>query len=96
MAEIESREKFLEAQGWTRQFIANEPRLSEAADMYRELGFEVLLEPLPTEPECTACEGTEGEHQQEDCRVCFQGVEDQYRIIYTRPHKIQDAVESEL
>lgn len=79
-----TREKSLEAQGWKRQFIANEPRLTEAVEMYRELGFEVLLEPLPREPECTACEGVE-EGEKRECRVCFQGVEDQYRIIYTRP-----------
>jgi hypothetical protein len=88
-------EKSLEAQGWTRQFIANEPRLTEAADMYRDLGFEVLLEPLPKEPECTACEGTDGV-QQRECRVCFQGVEDQYRIIYTRPYKKMEAGDAEL
>jgi hypothetical protein len=81
-----TREKSLEAQGWTRQFIANEPRLTEAAEMYRELGFEVLLEPLPKNPECTGCEGTE-EQERGECRVCFQGVEDQYRIIYTRPYR---------
>jgi len=82
-----SREKSLEAQGWTRQFVANEPRLSEAADMYRELGFEVLLEPLPREgPECRSCEGPEDEREGQ-CRVCFHGVEERYRIIYTRPYK---------
>ena len=80
------REKCLEAQGWKRQFVANEPRLTEAAEMYRELGFEVLLEPLSREPECAGCEGTE-EIQKDECRVCFQGVEDQYRTIYTRPLK---------
>ncbi len=81
-----NREESLEALGWTRQFIANEPRLSEAAEMYKDLGFEVLLEPLPKEPECRSCEGTE-EREPQQCRVCFQGVEDQYRIIYTRPLK---------
>jgi len=65
--------------------MANEPRLSEAADMYRELGFDVLLEPLPREPDCRSCEG--GEEEQGQCRVCFQGVEEQYKIIYTKPHK---------
>jgi hypothetical protein len=81
-----SRDKSLEAQGWKRQFVANEPRLTEAAEMYRELGFEVLLEPLPKEPECATCEGTE-EREKDECRVCFQGVEEQYKIIYTRPLK---------
>jgi hypothetical protein len=50
--------------------------------MYRELGFEVLLEPLPGEPDCETCGGTEGEA---GCRACFDGAEHLYRIIYTRP-----------
>jgi hypothetical protein len=79
-------EKSLEAQGWKRQFVANAPRLTEAAEMYRELGFEVLIEPLPKEPECVGCEGIE-EGERGECRVCFQGMEDQYRTIYTRPFK---------
>ena len=93
MDEEMSREEFLKAQGWTRQFIANEPRLTEAADMYRELEFEVLLETLSKEPECTGCEGTEGEGPGE-CRVCCQGVEEQYRIIYTRPMGRRETGES--
>lgn len=83
MANEMSREKILTAQGWTRQFTTNEPRLSEAVQMYRELGFEVLLEPLPKEPECGPCEGPE-ESGNEGCRACFKGVEDQYKIIFTR------------
>jgi len=39
--------KGLEQQGGIKQFVANEPRLSEAVAMYKEAGFEVHLEPLP-------------------------------------------------
>jgi hypothetical protein len=67
------KEKDLAAQGWTRQFVAGEPRLSEAAEMYRELGFEVLLEPLPREPDCVTSSGAEGVAE---CRACFDGGED--------------------
>jgi len=74
--------KSLEDDGWTRRFVACEPRLSEAVDMYKEIGFEVHLEPLPREPECESCAGEEGVNQ---CRVCFEGFEDQYKIIFTRP-----------
>ncbi len=66
------REEELLAQGWTRQFVANEPRLSEAVEVYKSLGMEVLLEPLPTEAE-------EGE-----CRSCLDVAPEQFRIIYTR------------
>jgi hypothetical protein len=79
----------LEEQGWTRQFIASEPRLSEAVEVYEEAGFQVHLEPLPKEPECdTHPAGGCGEAGA--CRVCFAGVEDQYRIIFTRPKKGKD------
>jgi hypothetical protein len=68
--------------GWTEQFVACEPRLSEAAAMYKEAGFDVHLEPLPEVAECEHCIG---EETLEACRICFRGEEDQYRIIYTRP-----------
>lgn len=80
----QSRAERLEKQGWKRQFVACEPRLSEAVEMYREAGFEVHLEPLPKEPECGPCEGEEDDN---GCRVCFEGFEDQYRIIFTRPKR---------
>ncbi|MEW6668102.1 MAG: hypothetical protein AB1512_23055 [Thermodesulfobacteriota bacterium] len=86
------REKDLESEGWTRQFVAGEPRLSEAAEMYQELGFEVLLEPLPKEPDCGTCGGTEEEGE---CRACFDGVEHLYKIIYTRPLKGQRPAQDE-
>jgi hypothetical protein len=81
-----SRERSLEAEGWTRQFVANEPRLTEAVQLYRELGFDVLLEPLPESAQCDGCEGP-AETDKSECRVCFQGVEEQYQVIYTRPMK---------
>lgn len=74
--------KALEQQGWTRQFVANEPRLSEAVQMYREAGFEVHLQPLPPQPRHPAEEQCELDT---DCRQCFEGFEDQYKIIFTRP-----------
>ncbi len=79
-----SSTEILEDEGWTKQFVANEPRLSEAVELYKETGFEVHLEPLPEGPTCESCEGDEGEHE---CRICFDGFEDQYKIIFTRPKK---------
>jgi ribosomal protein S18 acetylase RimI-like enzyme len=38
------REEELLAAGWERRFIATEPRLREAIELYEEIGFEVLLE----------------------------------------------------
>ena len=52
------------------------------ADMYREIGFEVLLEPLPAkeeieETECESCE-------EKGCTVCYDADTARYRIIFTR------------
>ena len=77
----------IEKEGWVKQFVANEPRLSEAVDLYRELGFDVHLEPLPKGQECDTCAGTEEHKEKEECRICFEGFEHQYRIIFTRRRK---------
>jgi hypothetical protein len=78
------RVKELEKEGWVKQFVASEPRLSEAVNLYTELGFEVRLEPLPKGQECDTCSGPEGHLEKEECRICFEGFEDQYKIISTR------------
>jgi hypothetical protein len=77
----ESEEDRLEREGWSKRFVASEPRLSEAVEMYQEAGFEVHLEPLSKDPICDSCTGTE---EGDDCRVCFEGSEDLYKIIFTR------------
>jgi hypothetical protein len=67
-----TRKEKLENEGWTRQFTAGEPRLSDAVAEYQEMGFEVLLEPIdPLEMtgECSSCLMASG-----DCT----------KIIYTR------------
>lgn len=62
-------------EGWTKQFVAAEPRLSEAVELYRSLGLEVRLEPLsPAE---------EGE----ECRSCLEANRERFKVIYTRPAK---------
>ncbi len=58
------------AQGWERRFIYDEPRLSEAVEIYRELGFEVAL--LPVAPDDV------------DCSECMKEEPERYRVIYTR------------
>ncbi|MEW6070317.1 MAG: hypothetical protein AB1485_06845 [Candidatus Thermoplasmatota archaeon] len=69
------REEDLKKQGWEKQFIACEPRLSEAVQLYKELGFEVRLEPLILE------------ELDEECKVCYEAEPDKYKIIYTRAKK---------
>jgi hypothetical protein len=79
---VPSRLDALKKEGWTRQFVASEPRLSEAVAIYKESGFEVHLEPLAS--------GSESEFlplidSSDGCAKCFEGFEEQYRIIFTRP-----------
>jgi len=78
MTAEETITRSLERQGWQRQFVAAEPRLSEAVEMYRELGFQVHLEPLPPQDE------TSIQNNKTKCRACFEGSEDQHRIIFTK------------
>ena len=55
----ESEESIVEAMkndGWKKQFVANEPRLSEAVALYKEAGFEVALRDMP--PAKGPAEGT--------------------------------------
>jgi hypothetical protein len=72
--------------GWKKQFVASEPRLSEAVQMYEETGFEVMLEPFPVKPGCSTPSGAKDKDGGE-CRACFEGSEHKYKIIYTRPLK---------
>jgi hypothetical protein len=58
------------AAGYKRAFVADEPRLSEAIETYRELGFEVITVPVSLDAaECTACM-----HQ----------APEKFQVIYTR------------
>jgi len=81
MGESSKTEDKLIKEGWTRRFVANEPRLSEAVELYQSMGYEVHLEPLPR----VDCDSADEES--EECRACFKGFEEQYKIIYTRPER---------
>ena len=76
---MSERENELIKEGWQRRFIATEPRLSEMVQLYEEMGFEVHLESISAveEPD-------EGSEECQECRICFKGFEDQYKMIYTR------------
>lgn len=58
--------------GWEPRFIGSEPRLSEVAGMYREIGFEVMI--VPFDPvECEGC-----------CKECFSEGESGAMVVYTK------------
>lgn len=69
-----SRREVLEAEGWTRQFIASEPRLSEAKDAYEEMGLEVRFEPV------------DKDDLDQECTECFE-MDERCRAIFTRPKR---------
>jgi hypothetical protein len=66
-----TRQEELARQRWTRRSTYDEPRLSEMAEMYRDIGLEVHLEPFHAdeEPHCTDC---------------MQNMPERYKTIYTR------------
>jgi uncharacterized metal-binding protein YceD (DUF177 family) len=66
-----TRQEALALQGWERQATYDEPRLSEMAEVYEEIGLEVHLEPFhpDEEPGCTGC---------------MAMMPEQYKTIYTR------------
>jgi succinylarginine dihydrolase len=67
-----TRESALLEQGWTRRFIDAPPRLTEVVELYRSLGFEVLLEPQAPE------------ELKAECESCFVALS-LFRVVYTRP-----------
>jgi len=66
------REEELKRQGWVRQFVTDEPRLSEAVELYKELGYEVHLE-----------EASFDEVNQ-ICKNCLPADCNKYKTIYIR------------
>jgi hypothetical protein len=76
---MSAREDELKKDGWQKRFVAAEPRLSEMVLLYEETGFEVYLVPV-SEVE----EPDEGKEECQGCRICFEGAEDRYQVIFTR------------
>ena len=64
-------EKKLIKQGWEKQATYDNPRLSEMVEMYKEIGFEVHLEPFNAENDI-------------GCSSCMQLMPDLFKTIYTR------------
>ena len=72
----------MDKEGWTRQFMADEPRLSEAVELYKSLGFEVHLEPVVPD------------ESSEECTACLEAMCNRYKTIYTRPVEGRDNEEA--
>ena len=76
MLDKSSREEELKKQGWVKQFTYDEPRLSEAAELYESLGFEVYLEPLRP-----------NELDMQQCMTCYETMCSRYKTIYIKKKK---------
>ena len=61
----------LHKSGWVEQTTYDEPRLSEIAELYRELGFEVHIEPFVLDDDT-------------ECAECMRAQPEKYMTIYTR------------
>lgn len=68
-----TREEELKKEGWEKRFTIDEPRLSEMVEEYKEVGFEVFLEPV--------------DPSSEECSSCISAFHDRYKTIYTRPRQ---------
>jgi len=66
-----TRREQLAREGWTDRGTFDEPRLSEIADEYREIGFEVLLEGYAPE----AAGG---------CGECMALAPERFKTVFTR------------
>ncbi len=67
----ERRPSAKKLEGWEERYVGQDPRLSEVAEMYRELGFEVRYELY--EPEDCG-----------DCNVCFEESPTPMTALYVR------------
>jgi hypothetical protein len=61
----------LAEQGWERHSTLDDPRLSEFVELYKEIGFEVHLEPIHPEEEI-------------GCMKCMLENPEKYKTIYIR------------
>lgn len=69
-----TREEDLKREGWEKRTTYDEPRLSELVEMYEEMGFEVILEPVRPEEE-------------PGCSECMKTDLNRYKTIYVRKAK---------
>jgi hypothetical protein len=69
------KEEELKRRGWIRQFVTDEPRLSEATELYKSIGYEVRLEQASFE------------EVNQICKNCFKSDCENYKTIYIRLKK---------
>jgi len=68
---MSQREEELKKNGWIKKNTIGEPRLTELVELYKSLGYEVLLEPVNLN------------NIPEECRRCYEK-DETVRTIYVR------------
>jgi rfaE bifunctional protein nucleotidyltransferase chain/domain len=63
----------LTADGWSRRFIAEGPKLAEAKETFEEIGQAVVFKPLD-----------EADLASEECTDCYRQDPGKYRVVYTK------------
>ncbi len=71
-------ENELTRDGWQKQSTNDEPRLSELAEMYKDIGYDVHLEPFHPEEE-------------PGCTECMKNQADRLKTIYIRKNSGQES-----
>ena len=66
-----TRKEDLTQQGWEKQDIYDEPRLSEIVELYEEMGLEVHLEPFNPDEES-------------GCTECMKAIPEKFKTVSTR------------
>ncbi|HJM19852.1 MAG TPA: hypothetical protein QF802_05295 [Candidatus Thalassarchaeaceae archaeon] len=74
IVESDNNDAEFENDGWRRQFVASEPRLSEMCELFKSLGKEVML--VPTIQEINELD--------EACKACFESTKGSTFTIWTR------------
>lgn len=62
----------LEREGWQVRFVGSEPRLSEVAELYRDLGFAVRVEDYTPPPDCG------------ECRTCLESAAGGLKVVWVK------------
>jgi hypothetical protein len=79
-----SRREELKKEGWELASVLSGPRLSEAIQLYEEIGFEVKTFPFDIKEDYTQDEGS-------GCIECFKGKGQEIVAVYTRKKRVSDA-----
>jgi len=80
LVDVEFTDHELVREGWKREFVASEPRLSEMSELFISLGREVKITPTIEEV---------GE-KIASCKACFESTKEATFTIWTRNKEVDN------